>query len=528
MIDPAPAVLGRFAGKLAAPMGWRRSTCWLGLLALAFCVQRLRTYDEPFQRDIMTYAVIGHELVLGNRLYSDVLDHKPPAVYATFSLAERLVGYGDAEVYLVNVLFSVLAMAGLFLSAARGAGAGGGLLAALLWLVFSYDLNIHGNQPQTEACLNACLAVAFGVLFASGRAGRAWIAGLLLALASLYKPLALVMLPLWGATVFLQAAYERRYREAVHRLAALCVPSTVVWAAVLGYFWFDDRLEIFLTAVISFNRDYAGNLGANLERGLSPARLWPGALRTQLPLLLLSVVGVVLGLVRDRWAVLPLMAYAAGAVVMVALPGRWWPHYYQIYVPPLVLGATLGLAQVGRLRAPWASRAGAVLLAAVVGVGLSTHLGQLALDGDAASLRKHSRFFIAVRDTASRAAALLRPHETVFVYGIDPGIYFHTRRRPIAQALWINHLVGPLRLPLRQTLRRQLREVRPDLLVVDTRYRFSYIPEGLALWIEEEYERLPATPEIFPFQLAVRRDSALHARAFAGGPISRAAWPAPP
>src|SRR5262245_15800215 len=100
-------------------MSPRRTAVWLALLALAFCVQRLRTYDEPFERDIMTYAVIGHELVLGNRLYDDVLDNKPPAVYATFGLAELLVGYGPAEVYLVNVVFGVAALAGLYAAAAQ-------------------------------------------------------------------------------------------------------------------------------------------------------------------------------------------------------------------------------------------------------------------------------------------------------------------------------------------------------------------------------------------------------------------------
>jgi hypothetical protein len=286
----------------------------------------------------------------------------------------------------------------------------------------------------------------------------------------------------------------------------------------VAYFWWDDRLEIFRVTVIEFNRDYAGSLRANLAGLFYPDRLWPAELRTQAPLLVLGLAGVVGGLFRDRATLLPVVAYAAGTVVMVALPGHWWPHYYQLYLPPLVLGSVFGLAQVERLGERWGPRARAVLLLGACALGLSVHLRQLRLDGDAASRQKHDGIFIVVRRTAERVAALLAPGETVHVHGIDPGIYFHARKRPIAQALWINHLVGPLRLPLRATLRRQLREVRPDLVVQDVRYRLDWLPAGVALWIEEEYARLPASPDLAPFQLLVRRDSALWTRTSGAAP----------
>jgi 4-amino-4-deoxy-L-arabinose transferase-like glycosyltransferase len=493
-----------------------RAAAWLALLALAFGVQRLRTYDEPFERDIMTYAVIGHELVLGNRLYSDVLDNKPPAIYATFGLAELLVGYGPGAVYLVNVVFGILALAGLYLAAARAEGTSAGLLAALLWLVFSYDLALQANQPNTELCLNALLSLAFALAFPAGPLARSFGAGALLALASLYKPVALVVGPCWAMAVFFLAWRDGTLRRAWTQVAALGIPSALVWAATLAYFWLDDRLDLFITVMFEFNRDYAGELGGNLTRALSPARLWPGALAAAVPLLLLSLVGVALGRAKsaERW--LPIAAWFAGAVAMVALPGHWWDHYYQLYLPPLVLGATAGVAEAGRLRAPWGSWTRVVLLTVTFAVGLRGLLSQLILDGDAASRLKYGDRFLAVREAARQASALLREGETLYMYGIDAGVYFHTRRRPIAQALWINHLTGPLRVPLRHALRRQLREVRPDLMVIDTRYHLDRLPPGLVLWMEEEYQRLPAGREMEPFQLAVRRDSPLRARLAAG------------
>jgi hypothetical protein len=504
-----------FRRKLAVSMWPPRHATWLALLALTLGVQRLRTYHEPFERDVMTYAVIGHELVLGNRLYSDVLDNKPPVIYGTFGLAELVVGYGPGAIYLVNVTFGVLAMFGLYLAAAQAHGPPGGLVAALFWLVFSYDIALQGNQPNTELCLNALLSLAFAMAFPRRGVSRSWAAGAVVALASLYKPIALVLVPLWSITVVWLEAREGRPRSAWRHVAALGTPSVLAWLATLAYFWADDRLDLFTTVMFEFNRDYAGDLGGNLSSAFSPGRLWAEPLRGALPLLGLSLAGVALGLRRvEQW--MPLAAWFLGAVAMVALPGHWWAHYYQLYLPPLVLGATAGLAEVARRRPPWGPRVRAVLLAGVFALGFRSLLGQLALDGDQTSRHKYGGRFIAVREVSRRASALLRDGETLYMYGIDAGVYFHTRRRPPTQALWINHLTGPLKVPLRHTLRRQLREVRPDLMVVDTRYRLDWLPAGLALWMEEEYERLPAASEMAPFQLLVRRGSPLQARV-AGG-----------
>src|SRR4051812_11842137 len=75
------------------------------LLALAagIVLQRWPFRHGPFESDVCAYAVIGHEMRAGRKLYSDLWDHKPPLHYATYAAAEMLVGYGDWEIFLVNV-----------------------------------------------------------------------------------------------------------------------------------------------------------------------------------------------------------------------------------------------------------------------------------------------------------------------------------------------------------------------------------------------------------------------------------------
>jgi hypothetical protein len=78
----------------------------------------------------------------------------------------------------------------------------------------------------------------------------------------------------------------------------------------------------------------------------------------------------------------------------------------------------------------------------------------------------------------------------------------------VTQALWINHLTGPLRTTLRQTLRRQLRDAQPAVIVVDTRYSRDWVPAGVSQWMDERYAPLAADAAIAPFQLLLRRDLA--------------------
>src|SRR5437868_1023590 len=72
--------------------GWLVTVVLL-LLASSIALARLHTWDEPMERDLTTYAVIGHQLLRGRSLYSDLWDHKPPAIHISYAFADYLFGY---------------------------------------------------------------------------------------------------------------------------------------------------------------------------------------------------------------------------------------------------------------------------------------------------------------------------------------------------------------------------------------------------------------------------------------------------
>jgi len=159
-----------------------------GLCALIFLL-RLHTYNEPLERDLTTYAVIAHEMLSGKNLYSELWDHKPPAIHVTYAAAECIAGYGRNSIFLMNVVAAMAAVvACYFAGAAGGRGPVAGLVAATLWTLVSGDPSIEGNQPNTEVFLNVLLTTAFVILVQAGKRrigfGRAALLGALFTIAS--------------------------------------------------------------------------------------------------------------------------------------------------------------------------------------------------------------------------------------------------------------------------------------------------------------------------------------------------------
>jgi hypothetical protein len=63
------------------------------------------------------------------------------------------------------------------------------------------------------------------------------------------------------------------------------------------------------------------------------------------PLALLSVTGATLGaIVGPGRPWLLLLAFGIGTQLAVVLPGRFFAHYYQLWLPPLAIGAGWTLA----------------------------------------------------------------------------------------------------------------------------------------------------------------------------------------
>ncbi len=498
----------------------------LALLALVIVAERSHTADEPIERDIASHAVIAHEMLAGRALYSDLWDAKPPAVWLTYAAADALVGYGPRQIFWLGVAAAVLTMLGVFAAVRTLADRTAALLAAAAWAVASGDLALWANQPNIEVFMNVALVWAF-VLLLRAPAERADLPrfgaiGALAFVASLYKPVAPAVVAAWAAVyVAAPPGGRARRRTAIARMGTVAAVAAACWALVFAFFAATGRGTLFFDTIVRHGAWYTtsrgGNVAANTVAAFGARGLFHHALSGVWPLAVLFVAATAIGIARGPrrpWALL--LAYAVGAQAAVGLPGRLYPHYFLLQLPVLATAAGLAFrADPERRGGPLAvvRRVGAVAaLVVVTGVELNNY----GLSADEWSAKKYGPQFVESRRLAERLASVLRPAESMYVWGIDPEIYFWARKSPPDGVIWSwDTMDGPLAPELARAASEALKRKPPTVVVVNRMQLRMPASNPVVAWIEQSYAPVPGGSRDDRFAVWAPPDQELRGR-FAG------------
>jgi 4-amino-4-deoxy-L-arabinose transferase-like glycosyltransferase len=467
----------------------------VALIALSglIILSRLHTYEEPLERDITTYAVIAHEMIGGKALYSDLWDHKPPAIHVTYAAAELFAGYGRDSIFLLNIAAALgTLLACYFAGSALRGGHMGGLVAASLWALVSGDLALEGNQPNTEVFLNFFLTAGFAIFVRSEKSGLTLrgvlIAGSLFALASLYKQIVVVNAGLLAVAYCAQADKGSRQKALVD-VAMIAAIGAVVWAGVIGYFAARGRLTAFWEAVFTFNRWYSGDVRQNLGQFMTWPHVSPDVIAALVTMGAFSVAGLAIGLFfgsRRPWIFL--FAFALGAHVAVLLPGHFFPHYYQLWLPPLTIGVGWTVALLRRIvpiRLSWLSPVAASVACIVL---LIIELPYYRASAESWSEQKYGSVFLECDRLAKTLDRVLPANATFYNWGDQTGLYFASHRSPPSGVTFaIPAIKGPLIGKLSQRLIDDLGRTRPDLIVTDHWMVATTASHPVFKWLENDY-----------------------------------------
>jgi hypothetical protein len=182
---------------------------------------------------------------------------------------------------------------------------------------------------------------------------------------------------------------------------------------VVLYFYQQDLADEYFQSVVLANLAYATNRPSLLE-------IWTQLrpLSFGLPLMIIVAAAGLLWRQFDR-RILLIVAWAIAAVVDVILPGKFWPHYFLLIMPPAAILAshvTAALYQHVKLRRKqW-------LIVPVMVVIFGHPIGVIS---DAMKSRK-----FAAHDAPAIISDYIRsnlsPNASIFVFNHQPVIYFLT------------------------------------------------------------------------------------------------------
>jgi hypothetical protein len=510
---------------------------WVLLLVFAAGIvgERVYLYRAPLYGDICGYALIGHEMLSGRKLYSDLWERKPPLLYATFSAAELIVGYGRREIFLVNVVATLTTLVMVYIAGAGfGAGRGGAIVAAALWTILSCDLDLTARQPDPEVFINLFIAAAIALLVHWPKARSikaALLLGAMMAAATLYKHnIAIVCLFLCAAHALFplsDSGGQKRNRD--RWIESLCagVVLILVWAGLFIYFAAAGRLHAFVDVLFHQNAAYSGSFAQNLARALRPDRLFPSWMMWAVGPAALILGAAMMKNWRGRsepefrrrcalW-----IAWVIGTWTAIALTGHLYPHYYQLWIPVWCIGGGWAGAALIRSQTKTPGWFRYALVAGAFSFLLVREGSQFRLTPQQWLARQFSYFNVQEQnDVGLLLGRLLKPNEQFWELGDDNALYFLSKHSPPSGLLFIDPLIyGDETREYWGRLVADLDRTNPDLVILSSAWLYFIPPDApVFAWIDRNY--VLCTPPVAPptYRFWLRRGSDLQVRLMGPGP----------
>ena len=449
---------------------------WMVLVALlARGVGFIPSVIDP---DESLYILQAREWLRGGWPYVAVWDMHPVGAPAIIAAGLFLFGESIASARLVGTLFVAATGFLLFrIAVLARCGRPTGLAAGALYA--GHSVLPGGLATNTEVLFAPFVTAGFALallaardLLERQRVPGAWLVGgmgLCFGVALWVKQVAapeacvafagLMALAVWKGRMPVFGVLPRALA-----FAAGCALPTV--ATGLAYFLRGD-LQVFLHANFVAPLLYVAQ-DADVSAMVLVRIVLAGVI--QIAWLLVAAAASTLVLLRlrrfDLHAVLVVTAllWFAGATVGIVLPGKFYAHYFLLWLPPLSIAAALGLREAVVRMAP---RFPSTALLAVVAI-----VASMPVLNDWANLGRRGvglRLPDPPRAAANAVAALVPPGETAYVANYEPIIYFLARLPlPTKMPLW-QHLAGDYGEVIGQESDAELARVlasRPAVIVI--------------------------------------------------------------
>jgi len=406
-------------------------------------VLRLAFLNEPFERDEGAYAYIGAEILRGAVPYRDVIDMKPPGIYYLYALGIAIFGETTQAIRIFTALYSLLTVYAVFLVTRLISGPTAGLIAALLHGIFSSAPLLQGSSSNTEVflVLPALLIIYFllqSVEFNHRR--NLFFCGIACAASILIKTVAMPFVLLAALSTIARPRSINTGREKMLDISALATGPVMLGSITLAYFFLNGALEDFIYWNMTFPlRYFSSSVGGPLFASTA-VMLLP----TLLPLIVIAIPAFFGIICKSRtWKEYVAALTLPAALTAVILPGKHFPHYFILLVPPLAILTAMGIARFWTMQ-----RRQVVCWAAIFVFSLLVSLSAqfkyyLIYTPYEVSMEKYGPVFVESLDVARYLKERTSPSDYIFQWGFQMELYYLSSRRSPVPFISSTLVTGP-------------------------------------------------------------------------------------
>src|SRR5215813_6622867 len=393
-------------------------------------------HPQPLDSEAM-YSVVANEIVDGGRPYADAVERKPPLLFWTYAAVFKIAGkFNWKALHMVALVWTLCAMAGLYVIGRELFDRNTGLIAALFYSVFQ-PWGVWSNlSADGEMLMNLPIIWAWAIAFrrnSSRMRPELFAAGAFLGAAFLLKqPAAIAAVPL-GIYLLLPSYRASRSLTRTNSIIQAVVLTTGFFAAlglVMIILWKQGILhEAFYWTIADHDVPHVF-----WQKGVERTLAFLGA---SLPLVIGAIMAcrhtgeIWAGRTPERTALLGLLV---ASVIGAAAGARFYPHYYVQLIPPLALLAAPYYARLwSRTIEPshWLLRPKVTYPWLVLAVTALSIAHWISLASQCAPTEA-GRYLFAHSDPADR----------IFVWGQSPEIYLEAHRRPACRYITTFPLTG--------------------------------------------------------------------------------------
>ncbi len=454
----------------------------------------LHSLEEPLERDLTTYGYIGHALLSGENLYTDLWDHKPPGIHIAFALSELIWGYGQRSIAFLWVVLSILTTIFIYLILDKISDWKAALIAVIFWVLSSNSAYLQANQPNTEIFLNLFTLIAIWALVQHAHPTKKdlHITGWAMAIATMFKPVAIFVL----LTMLIYALLQQYYHTRDHRIQHYFAPATrllypvpVLWLGMFIYALIMGRFQEYWDIIIVYNSQYSGNTLMNIWAFFrNPVHIFSQSLYGIWILTLMGYAWLFVGshaknrqIHHSLFILLFLgVLFEIGSIGSI---GRNYAHYYQTLLPILTINASLLIVYIfdeSFHSRHWRQFTSALLLLIALGTLINSQIEFFRFSPIEVSYQKYKRQFIDAWEMGLEIKTMTNPDETIYYWGSESGVYYYSQRNS-ASGIFYN-------LPLKEK-----KNKRVDLLMTQLLGDLRESPPAIFIWNTKEgkFERNP-------------------------------------